>query len=131
MDIFITALLLLFAILILFWQSSNLISVYFGSPYVSAKTNLVKKALELAKVKPNENFYELGSGSGQVLISAQRLGANCTGIEISPIYFFMKYTQKWSGGIGLLFYSLLFSFIAGTRARLLRLELMSGRVRLL
>jgi len=87
-DIFITVLLFLFAILILFWQSSNLISVYFGSPYVSAKTNLVKKALELAGVKPNENFYELGSGSGQVLIAAQHLGANCTGIEISPIYFF-------------------------------------------
>lgn len=87
MDIFLTVLLFIFAFLILFWQSSNLISVLYGSPYVSARKILVRKALELAQIKKGEIFFELGSGTGQVLIEAQKLGAASFGFEISPAYY--------------------------------------------
>ncbi len=55
------------------------------APFVASPQNVVEKMLELAKLKPGETLYDLGSGDGRVLITAaQRFGAKAVGIEISP-----------------------------------------------
>jgi len=72
---------------LLFWQASNLMSVFFGSPYVMAKPKTIMQALKLAKLKKGEVLYDLGCGNGQVLIEAAKMGAKAVGFEISPFYY--------------------------------------------
>jgi len=72
---------------LLLWQASNIISVFFGSPYVIADRKVITYALKLADLKKGEIFYDLGCGNGDTLIEAVRLGAKAIGFEISPFYF--------------------------------------------
>lgn len=69
---------------LLFWQTSNLISVIFGSPYVMVDKPTIRQALKLAELKKREMLYDLGCGNGDVLIEAAKKGAKATGFEISP-----------------------------------------------
>lgn len=77
----------LFSLILLFWQFSNMLSVLAGSPYVKTDKLVIRQALGLVKIKKGEIFYELGSGNGDVLIEAAKLGAKAYGFEISPFYF--------------------------------------------
>lgn len=85
--IIILVILFLISLILLLWQISNLISVFFGSPYVKADRAIIIKSLKIAKLKHGEIFYELGCGNGDVLIEAARLGAKSVGFEISPYYY--------------------------------------------
>lgn len=80
-------LLILLALFVVTWQTSNLVSVFFGCPYVSAGKEVIAKALQLAKIKKGDIFYDLGCGKGEVLVLAAGLGAKATGFEISPYYY--------------------------------------------
>lgn len=51
---------------------SGLISHIYGAPYVPIKRRLVKDLLLFGGLSGNDNFYDLGSGDGRVLISAAR-----------------------------------------------------------
>lgn len=77
------------ALLLLLWQSSNLISAVFGSPPIMMGRHTIIEALNLAKLKKGETFYYLGCGNGQVLIEAAKMGAKATGFEISPYYYLL------------------------------------------
>ena len=72
---------------LLFWQASNIVSVIFGSPYVIADKKLISRALKLAGLKKGEFFYDLGCGNGEVLIEAAKIGAQATGFEIAPFFY--------------------------------------------
>jgi len=72
---------------LLFWQASNLMSVFSGSPYVVANRKTIIETLKLAKLKKGEVVYDLGCGNGQVLIEASGMGAGAVGFEISPFYY--------------------------------------------
>src|SRR5579885_745382 len=53
-------------------------------PYVTSPQEVVDDMLDLAKVRPGELVYDLGSGDGRVLITAvQRFRARAVGIELS------------------------------------------------
>lgn len=85
---------LIFLALILFlWQISNLISIFSGSVYVKSRRDVINFALKKSGLKRNNVFYELGCGSGDVLIEAQKLGANSIGFEISPYYYLISYLR--------------------------------------
>ena len=79
--------LFLLVLILLFWQFSNIISIFYGCPYVMADKKVIKKAIEISGLKKRDIFYDLGCGRGDVLIEAAKLGAKCTGIEISPYYY--------------------------------------------
>jgi len=67
-------------------------SQIFGAPWWPTPYRTVRRMLELARIKPGEKVYDLGSGDGRIIIEAARLfGARATGIEIDPIRYF--YTQ--------------------------------------
>ncbi len=74
------------AVLLLVWQISNIISVFFGSPYVGAGKKIIKHALKMSRLKRKEMFYDLGCGKGDSLLLASNLGANAIGFEVSPYY---------------------------------------------
>lgn len=81
-------LLFLVSLSILFWQISNFISVFFGSPYVKSNKKMIHEVLKLAHLQDGEIFYDLGCGNGDSLIQAAKFGAKATGFEISPYYYF-------------------------------------------
>ncbi|HLB95469.1 MAG TPA: hypothetical protein VJK26_01025 [Patescibacteria group bacterium] len=83
------------SILLLFWQASNLISVFLGSPYVRTNRQVIIEALKLSGLKKGEVLYDLGFGNGDVLIEAAKLGAKATGFEISPFYYFLGRIRTW------------------------------------
>jgi SAM-dependent methyltransferase len=54
------------------------------APFVPSPLPVVDRMLELAKLKPGERLYDLGSGDGRVVITAsQKFDVKAVGIEIS------------------------------------------------
>ncbi|GAB4417432.1 MAG: protein-lysine N-methyltransferase [Bryobacter sp.] len=54
------------------------------APFVPSPAPVVDRMLELAKLKPGEKIYDLGSGDGRVVISAvQAYNVKAVGIELS------------------------------------------------
>lgn len=59
-------------------------------PFISTPKKVQEKMLELAKIKPNDKVYELGCGSGRLLILAdKKYQAQALGFEISPWPYFL------------------------------------------
>jgi predicted RNA methylase len=54
------------------------------APYVASPSRVVELMLDMAKVKPGDVVYDLGSGDGRVLIAAAERRAQAVGIEINP-----------------------------------------------
>jgi len=54
------------------------------APYVASPSRVVELMLDMARVKPGETVYDLGSGDGRILIAAAERRAQAIGIEINP-----------------------------------------------
>jgi len=55
------------------------------APYVASPARVVDLMLEMARIKPGETVYDLGSGDGRIVIAAAgRYKAKAVGVEISP-----------------------------------------------
>src|SRR5689334_17094568 len=55
------------------------------APYIPSPQIVVDRMLELARIKPGETVYDLGSGDGRILIAAaQKFKAKAVGVELSP-----------------------------------------------
>jgi SAM-dependent methyltransferase len=52
--------------------------------WVPTPEDLVQAMLDLAKVTPQDNVMDLGSGDGRIVIAAAKRGAHATGIEYNP-----------------------------------------------
>lgn len=54
-------------------------------PFVPTPQPVVDRMLDLAKVKPDDLIYDLGSGDGRIVITAaKRYGARGIGIDLDP-----------------------------------------------
>jgi SAM-dependent methyltransferase len=59
-----------------------------GAPWAPTSRRTVHKMLTLARVRPGDVVYDLGSGDGRILImAARRFGARAVGIEIDPLFY--------------------------------------------
>lgn len=75
-------------LVVIFWQISTLISIYGGIAYVGTNPEILRHTLELAQLKKDEIFYELGAGLGEGLVIASKdFQAKAMGIEISPFHW--------------------------------------------
>jgi predicted RNA methylase len=55
----------------------------FIAPFVASPLPVVRHMLQLAQLKQNENFYDMGAGDGRTLIMAAKdFGAKATGVEL-------------------------------------------------
>lgn len=89
---------LLLFILILLWI---LIPALYGLPPVSTKPERIRKALNLANLRPDETLYDLGAGDGRVLLIAARdFGANAVGIEVGPVQCVWIWLRAAASGFG-------------------------------
>lgn len=58
------------------------------APYVPTRKDRLKKALEMMKIKKGENFVDLGSGDGAVIIyGAKKYDAHFVGYEINTMLY--------------------------------------------
>jgi hypothetical protein len=74
---------ILLFILISLWM---LIPALYGLPLVPTKPERIRKALHLARLRPNQTLYDLGAGDGRVLfLAASEFRAKAVGIEIGPV----------------------------------------------
>ena len=85
------------AIYVLWW----VVPALTGLPWVPTKPWRIRKALELARLRPGEILYDLGAGDGRVLdIAAREFGARAIGIEISPMHCLLAGIRIWLGRTG-------------------------------
>jgi SAM-dependent methyltransferase len=71
----------------LFYGLWLLVPILAGLPWRPTAQQRIRRAQELAALKPGERFYDLGSGDGRVLfMAACEFGAQAIGIEISPLH---------------------------------------------
>jgi SAM-dependent methyltransferase len=55
-------------------------------PYVPTPQPIVDRMLQMARVRKDDELYDLGCGDGRIVISAARkYGARGTGIDINPV----------------------------------------------
>lgn len=61
----------------------DLTFMYYDVPFVPTPEVVVRRMLQLARVRPGEVLYDLGSGDGRIVImAAKEFGAYARGIEI-------------------------------------------------
>lgn len=53
-------------------------------PYVPTPQEVVDRMLKLARVGKNDVLFDLGCGDGRIVVTAAKMGARCTGIDIDP-----------------------------------------------
>ncbi len=69
---------------------SLLKTALYGAPFVPTQKSVIRKALKLAHLKPGETLYDLGAGTGRVLvIGAKEFNAKVVGFEFSLLLFFI------------------------------------------
>ncbi len=63
-----------------------IVPALFGLPWIPTREVRIRRALELAKLQPDELLYDLGAGDGRVLVmAAKEFDARAVGIEIGPV----------------------------------------------
>jgi len=76
-----------------------IVPALYGLPWIPTRERRIRKALELAKLQPDETLYDLGAGDGRVLIMAAKVfGAQAVGIEIGPVQCLVGWLRIWFSG---------------------------------
>ena len=73
-------------------------SFLYGAGYQPAPPRVVRRMLELGRVGPGDEVYDLGAGTGGLLFqAAEVLGARGVGVEVEPIrYLYLRYRRRRS-----------------------------------
>jgi len=62
-----------------------------GAPPAPTDKTRIKEIIKVAGIKPNHKFYELGSGTGRIMVlTAKMSGAEVIGFELSPIFYLIS-----------------------------------------
>jgi cyclopropane fatty-acyl-phospholipid synthase-like methyltransferase len=71
----------------------------YGLPWIPTREIRIRKALELAKLRPKEILYDMGAGDGRVLVmAANEFGARAVGVEIGPMQCLVGRMRIWLSG---------------------------------
>ena len=65
-----------------------------GAPFVRSNKKAVDAMIRLAKIKPGDTVYDLGSGDATLLFRAAALGATAVGLEINPFLVLWTWIKK-------------------------------------
>jgi precorrin-6B methylase 2 len=89
---------ILFFVVVLLWI---MVPAFYGLPPVPTKPERIRKALQLADLKPGETLYDLGAGDGRVLfLAACDFDAKAVGLEIGPIQCALIWLRATASGFG-------------------------------
>lgn len=89
-------LLFLFLIIITSYLISDIVAYFFGSPFVPTSNKIIDEILAAIPLKPNQVFYDLGSGDGRVVrMAVKKYQVKGVGVEINPLlYFWSKFLKR-------------------------------------
>lgn len=74
--------------------------MYHGAVWQPSETHAIRKMLEMAEIRPDEQVHDLGSGDGRVLTTAAKeFSAQATGIEINPFLVLYSRLRIFIGGL--------------------------------
>ena len=91
--------LILAGLFLLFAVTWLVVPALYGLPWVPTREKRIRRALELANLKPDERLYDLGAGDGRVLVmAAKEFDANAVGIEIGPVQCLVGWLRIWFSG---------------------------------
>jgi SAM-dependent methyltransferase len=100
-DMLILTALIFFSLIFLLSALWILVPAFYGPPSVPTRLSRVRKALQLADLKPNEVLYDLGAGDGRVLLlAAQEFNAKAVGVEIGPVQCALIWLRAVANGLG-------------------------------
>jgi hypothetical protein len=95
------ALLIASLILLLVLGLWILVPSFYGLPWIPTREKRIRKALQLAKLQPDESLFDLGAGDGRVLLmAAEEFGAGAIGIEIGPVQCMLGWLRILLSGSG-------------------------------
>lgn len=61
-----------------------------GAPIAVVSRSRVKEIINIAEIKPQDKFFELGAGTGRMMVAvAEKTGVRFIGFELSPIFYFI------------------------------------------
>jgi hypothetical protein len=76
-----------------------IVPALYGLPWIPTREKRIRRALELAELKPDETLYDLGAGDARVLVmAAKEFGANAFGVEIGPVQCLVGWLRIWFSG---------------------------------
>lgn len=88
-----------FVLAIFFWPSSIKAAVI-GAPFLPTPKKAIRKALEAAGLKPGEKLYDLGCGTGEVLVIGEKdFQAETMGFEYSLPLFVLSKINIFASGL--------------------------------
>ncbi|MBL7053840.1 hypothetical protein ISS06_01385 [Patescibacteria group bacterium] len=93
--IFLSILFIIIFFFFLFVFSSYSWAFFSAAPFVFSFRGEVDRMLKIAKIKPGEKFYDLGSGDGRMVLAAGQQGADSVGFEISFFPFILSKIKCW------------------------------------
>jgi cyclopropane fatty-acyl-phospholipid synthase-like methyltransferase len=97
-DIIVFIFLLLFVVIAALWI---LVPALYGLPPVTTQRERIRRALQMANLRPDEIFYDLGSGHGRVLVmAAKEFKAHAVGIEVGPVQCAIAWLNALYNGVG-------------------------------
>ena len=80
--------LLLITVLLILLVIFNLLTTFFGAPFLPTENKDLDEVFKIARLKKGQLFLELGSGDGRVVISAvEKYQVQGIGIELNPLWF--------------------------------------------
>ena len=89
---FFDLLLIIFGILVL---SFGYVLI-FGAPFLPTLKKDSHKIFELLNLKREDVFYDLGCGTGQLLVEAARRDLHAVGYELNPLLYFICKVRTYS-----------------------------------
>ena len=85
---------LLLTIYFIILLGNILINYYTGVPYAPTPHSTIKTILRILQIKKGVKLYDLGCGDGRFLFSAEKMGAEVIGFEISPFSYIRTLAKK-------------------------------------
>jgi len=64
-----------------------------GAGYTTTPRDAVAEALSLSRLRREETFYDLGCGTGEVLIEASKVCDHVKGIEVEPLRWLISWIR--------------------------------------
>jgi SAM-dependent methyltransferase len=76
-------------IVFLIFAATFIYAAWKAAPWMPMYRRDVKRAIDLADIKENDIFFDLGAGDGRTIIAASELGANAKGFEVSLLPYLL------------------------------------------